>query len=149
MLSIRPMQQGDAAAVHRISSLSFSSPWSLQAIQDEFDHAFTYYLLAEDEEGVAGFVGAWLVAGEVQITNIAVDPQKRQRGIGRLLLEQLIQDMQHIGMAEIFLEVRISNTAAKSLYESLGFQYAGLRRGFYENNEDAHVMNLALEEPGT
>lgn len=145
MISICKMALQDLEAVHRISVRSFSSPWSLAAIQEEFNHELTYYLTARDQTKTVGFIGAWLVMDEVQITNIAVDPGHRRRGIARQLLKQLIDDMRSKSMAVIYLEVRVSNAFALDLYTSFGFITTGLRKGFYPDGEDALTMSLDLK----
>lgn len=144
MASIHRMELKDLADVHAISERSFAAPWSLDAIQMEFYNDMACYLVARLDGRTVGFIGAWLVFDEVQITNIAVDPAERGKGIGKLLLTGLIEYMIDRGMGIMFLEVRVSNAAARKLYESLGFQYAGFRKGFYPDGEDAHIMDLHL-----
>ncbi|UUM13211.1 ribosomal protein S18-alanine N-acetyltransferase [Clostridiaceae bacterium HFYG-1003] len=142
--SIHRMEEQDLEAIHQINALSFSSPWSREAIQAELHNEQAYYLTARADGQTVGYAGAWLVFDEVQITNIAVHPQMRGRGIAGRLLQALIEDMRERSMAVMFLEVRVSNQAAIRLYESAGFQYAGYRKGFYPDKEDAHVMSLKL-----
>ncbi len=144
MISISKLSQADVAGLHRVSQLSFTSPWSLEAVAAEVDNPLAWYLVARTESEVVGFLGAWLVMDEVQITNIAVDPDCRGQGIARSLLKELINTMTGQGMTIMILEVRVSNQAARRLYESAGFQYAGYRRNFYPDGEDAHVMTLEL-----
>lgn len=146
MISIHKMEPRDLAAVHEINALSFSSPWSLDAIQKELYNELAYYLVARSCVETIGFIGAWIVFDEVQITNIAVDPARRGQGVGKLLLARLIEDMKSRGMAIVFLEVRVSNTAARKLYESFDFEYTGYRKQFYQDKEDAHLMSLELSE---
>lgn len=144
MISIHKMERRDLAAVYAISSKSFASPWSLSAIEAEYSNELAYYLVARRDDQTIGFIGAWLVFDEVQITNVAVDPSFRGRGVAHLLLARLITDMKERGMSVVFLEVRVSNLAAIKLYESFDFAYSGYRKQFYENNEDAHLMSLLL-----
>jgi ribosomal-protein-alanine N-acetyltransferase len=77
---------------------------------------------------------------EAHITNIAVHPQERRRGIGRVLLVHLIDTALDRRVEALTLEVRVSNVAAQNLYRSLGFAPAGIRQRYYENSEDALVM---------
>lgn len=142
---IDKMKLKDVEKVHKISEESFSSPWSLNSIQEEVYNEMSYYLVARSEEGeTLGYAGSWIVFDECQITNIAVDKNYRRHGIAKLLLTKLINDMKEREMSFIFLEVRESNIPARHFYESMGFYYAGRRRGFYKDGEDALLMNLDL-----
>ena len=81
------------------------------------------------------------MAGEGEITNVAVAKKFRRRGIGRALMEYMLKEAELLGMESATLEVRISNTPAIRLYESLGFQGEGVRPNFYEKpKEDALIM---------
>ena len=146
MISIHKMSLQDLPAIHDINQKSFSQAWSYQAIQDEFNNNFAYYLVAKTKDQVVGFIGAWLVLDEVQITNIAVDPSLRRRGIAKALLQQFIETMKTHQMAVIYLEVRVSNLAAIGLYESFGFTNTGRRKRFYSDGEDAFIMALSISK---
>jgi ribosomal-protein-alanine N-acetyltransferase len=83
----------------------------------------------------------WLILDEAHITNIAVHPGHRRRGVGRLLMETLMKEAVRLNMERMTLEVRVSNKEAISLYKSLGFEEGGIRKGYYSNNrEDALIM---------
>lgn len=146
MISIHKMNFNDLHAIYDINLKSFSKAWSYQAIQDEFNHEFAHYLVAKIKDQVVGFLGAWLIVDEVQITNIAVDPTLRRKGIAKALLNHLIETMKAQHMAVIYLEVRVSNVAALSLYKSFGFTNTGRRKGFYPDGEDAYIMALSLSK---
>ena len=90
---------------------------------------------------VAGYIGMWLVIDEGHITTIAVHPLHRGRGVGRQLLEAAEAIARERGALRITLEVRVSNTVAHSLYQKMGYVDAGIRPGYYrDNNEDAIIM---------
>jgi len=92
---------------------------------------------------IFGFAGFWIMAGEAHITNIAVREKHRQQGIGELLLISLINLATELDARLITLEVRVSNTAAQSLYFKYGFTQVGLRRNYYtDNREDGVLMSL-------
>lgn len=146
-MTISKMMLTDVDRIHEISTESFSTPWSLNAIQEEVYNEMAYYLVSRDENGSAtGFAGAWLVFDEVQITNIAVGKKYRQKGVAKALLKRLIEDMKERNMSMMFLEVRVSNTPARRLYESQGFVYTGKRNSFYDDKEDALLMTLYLKD---
>ena len=89
---------------------------------------------------IVGYGGFWLMAGEAHISTIAVRPELRRRGIGELLLVAMIDRATDLGAKVATLEVRVSNTAAQSLYRKYGFRQVGLRHRYYSNNEDALIM---------
>ena len=95
---------------------------------------------------VVGFVGIWIVAGEGDITNIAVDKGYRGLGIGKCLLEYLINLCKNLNCNTITLEVRESNLKAQNLYKSFDFTIDGIRKNYYEDNkENAILMRKILD----
>lgn len=105
------------------------------------------YLVAEEDGHIIGYAGAWLVLDEGQITNIAIHPEFRREGYGAMLTRKLIKELFKRGMSEIFLEVRISNVAALTMYRRLGLTVKGVRKNYYtEPVEDAYIMSIIREE---
>ncbi len=147
-LSFREMVPEDAAAVERVERACFSMPWSRESFWQEAANDQTYYLLACREGQVVGYAGAWLVAGEAQVTNVAIHPDWRGRGFATKLMERLILEVRARGATAMTLEVRPSNTAALALYEKFGLRSVGRRRGYYQDNgEDALILwNTKLQE---
>lgn len=97
---------------------------------------------------LVGYVCLWIVAQEAHVLNLAVHPQRRQRGIGGRLLRYVIDLSRESGVREITLEVRRSNYRAISLYRNLRFQPMGIRRRYYsDTGEDALIMGLHLADP--
>lgn len=141
----RPMCLADIDRLVPIELASFSVPWSRNMLEDELYNDKAYYLVAEYQGQVAGYAGMWQIFDEGHITNIAVDPAFRRRGIGSLLLDDLIAHARAQGIQALTLEVRVSNAPAISLYESKGFIAEGRRKRYYsDNNEDALIMWLRL-----
>lgn len=138
----------DSEGIYKIEEASFSVPWSLESITAELaDVERKLYVVIETDEGIEGYGGVWLVYDEGQITNIAVHPLYRRKGYGKLLMKRLMDLCFQRGMNEIFLEVRVSNFAALSLYRQLGFTVKGIRKDYYsEPKEDAYIMSLIKEE---
>ena len=147
-MEIRLATIDDAQAIYAIEQQSFSVPWSLDSIEIELlNEDKKLYYVVEDANGVVGYAGAWLVYDEGQITNIAIRPSARRQGFGAKLTCALIEECFKRGMHEIFLEVRISNLSALSLYRQLGFTVKGMRKNYYsEPKEDAYIMSLIKEE---
>ena len=147
-MTVRRATIEDAKEIFAIEMECFSVPWSLDSIETELlnEDKKLYYVI-EDANGVVGYAGAWLVYDEGQITNIAIRPSARRQGFGAKLTRALIEECFKRGMHEIFLEVRISNLSALSLYRQLGFTVKGMRKNYYsEPKEDAYIMSLIKEE---
>ncbi|WP_255000306.1 ribosomal protein S18-alanine N-acetyltransferase [Cyanobium sp. Alchichica 3B3-8F6] len=93
---------------------------------------------------LVAMASGWLVVDELHITLVAVAPQRRRQGLGRQVLQALLDHAQQQGAAHATLEVAPGNAAAVALYRGLGFQDAGLRRGYYRNGDDALIQWLRL-----
>lgn len=139
-ISFRKMTPEDASAVELVEKACFSMPWSRESFWKEASNDKAYYLLALDGEKVIGYVGVWILFGEAQITNVAVIPEYQDKGIGRLMMKEIIKISLLHKATSMTLEVRPSNSRALHLYESLGFKSVGRRRGYYEDGEDAEIM---------
>jgi ribosomal-protein-alanine acetyltransferase len=102
-------------------------------------------LVAEADNQPVGFGVLGRAHDSAEIESLAVSPAFRRRGLGREICERLLAWARNRGATQAFLEVRVSNAAAQSLYESLGFQESGVRRAYYQDpDEDALVMTMAL-----
>lgn len=120
----------------------YSSPWSRNAFINEImDNGLASYFVALLEGNVIGYAGIWTILDEAHITNLAVHPDYQCRGVGRMLLETLVQEAGRRGAARITLEVRLSNYRAQDLYRKFGFEPRGVRPRYYKD-EDALVMWL-------
>lgn len=140
-LSFREMVPEDAAAVEQVEKACFSMPWSRESFWQEAANEQTCYLLALWEDRVIGYAGAWLAAGEAQVTNVAIHPDYRGRGFATGLMARLIREVKARGATAMTLEVRPSNTAALALYAKFGLKSVGRRKGYYQDNgEDAIIM---------
>ncbi|MHB8170576.1 MAG: ribosomal protein S18-alanine N-acetyltransferase [Thermincolia bacterium] len=125
-----------------IEAVSFSTPWSRQSFIHELsDNVLASYVVALDGDKVAGYAGMWIIIDEAHLTNVAVHPDYRGRGIGVGLLEELLNRAVKLGADRMTLEVRESNQAARHLYTRMGFRPMGLRKGYYsDTKEDAILM---------
>ena len=139
---IRRMTIGDVDGVYAIEKSTFARPWKKQDFEKEMtQNACARYLVAEDGGIIVGFAGAWIVLDEAHVTNIAVIQERREEGIGRRLTEALLQYAANLGVQYVTLEVRRSNVIAQGLYRTVGFEYAGVRKRYYEDNgEDAFLF---------
>ena len=135
----------DIDAIARVENACFSTPWSIDAIKHEIcENKLANFMIACDEENnIVGYIGIWTLLDECQINKIAVIPEKRKIGIGKAILNHVIELTRDMGVKSWYLEVRESNTAAQALYRSAGFSSVGTRKNYYINPvEDAVLMSL-------
>jgi ribosomal-protein-alanine acetyltransferase len=126
--------------------------WSPEVMVAELSHPASYYLVArpDGDQAIVGYAGlrAGNRGGDGDIQTVAVAPEHRGKGLGRLLLEALLIEARQRLVSSIFLEVRADNDAARGLYTSLGFQEIDRRAGYYQPDDvDAIVMRLPLAAP--
>lgn len=146
----RPMNILDLDQVCALEQICFADPWSQETIRNELERnelAFYGVIAPVEQIGqVFAYGGFWKILDEGHITNIAVVPEMRGRGLGKMLVKGLMQLAQIRGVERMTLEVRPSNQVARRLYEKMGFEEAGIRKNYYENKEDALIMWCELAE---
>ena len=124
-----------------IEQASSLQPWTIGMFTDELDHSDTRtYYVALIDDVVVGFSGVLVQVGEAHITNVAVDPGHRRRGIARTLLLHTLRSAIANRATAATLEVRTANMGAQRLYHQFGFVPAGIRPGYYADGEGAVVM---------
>jgi len=146
---LRRMRTDDLPAVLAIERNSFSNPWSEATFRGEIQNEGISHPVVAVETGAAtilGYVAYWLIQDEVQINNVAVHPDFRRRRVGQEMLKRVLDEARSLGGRYAVLEVRVSNAAARTLYEKkLGFVLLDIRTGYYTNpTEDAYVLGLPL-----
>jgi ribosomal-protein-alanine N-acetyltransferase len=145
-IAIRPMQERDVPAVVALEHEAYLFPWSEAIFRDCLRVGYLCRVI--DLQGmVVGYGIMSTGAGEAHVLNICVRTDMRCRGIGRRMLEFLLDRGYEAGMLEAYLEVRPSNVAAIRLYQAAGFEQVGIRRGYYQavgGREDAVVLKLDL-----
>jgi ribosomal-protein-alanine N-acetyltransferase len=137
---IRPMTAADLVQVHALECAAEQDPWSLEHFAAELGNPFSRIDLYWRNGQLAGFICTWLVAGEVQIQNVATAPGFRRQGVAARLLTMALDRCRLSGFEAAWLEVRASNAGAIALYERFGFRKAAYRTGYYPDGEDALVM---------
>ncbi|MCD6351444.1 MAG: ribosomal protein S18-alanine N-acetyltransferase [Armatimonadetes bacterium] len=143
LLVLRRARLGDLPDIMAIERSSFPTPWSEQDVRREITAGEgSAYLVAEvvqgDEHEIAGYVGAWLYAGEVHILTLAVHQRWRKQGLGERLMLEVLNHAATKGCDRAVLEYRVSNKAAAALYAKLGFKPVAIRPHYYiDNGEDA------------
>lgn len=144
MIQLTSLTRKNIDGVAHIEQVCFFQPWSKEAFQKDLDNENAVYVCLEEDGRVIGYVGMWNSLGEGNINNIAVLPEYRRKGYGRLLLEALIAYGKEHNLSFLTLEVRESNEGAISLYRSMGFLPVGRRKKYYERTEDAILMTLTF-----
>ena len=141
-ITVRPMVMTDVDGVMAVEHDSFLTPWSRSAFEEELaQNRLARYIVAVENGEIVGYAGTWLVINEAHVTNVAVSGQRRREGIGRLLMQKLMELARDNDMESMTLEVRVSNSAARHLYQPLGFVEAGIRKNYYsETKEDALIL---------
>ena len=147
---IVPMQETHIAQIAALEKRCFADPWSEASVRSELSNPLSYWLVAQEDGKLIGYVGSQSVAPEADVMNLAVAPEWRNKGIGRALMTALIAQLHSRGITALFLEVRVGNTPAQNLYRSLGFVEAGRRPKYYVNpTEDALILRKELTDADT
>lgn len=128
--TLKKMSAEHVPQIAELEKECFSEPWSENALAEELTNENSHFLVAFTDR-VAGYIGVQEICGEAYITNVAVFGEFRKLGIGRALLESACDGAKSRGCEFITLEVRESNLPAITLYESEGFEKAGVRKNFY------------------
>lgn len=156
-LHIRRATRADLAAMLRIEQASFSDPWTVESLATALSLERMHVLVAESEaesgtaesgDGAArllGYVVALVVGPDAEIADLAVAPESRRQGVGRALLKKALHELADGGVRALYLEVRESNRAARTLYDAHGFGCVGRRRAYYRQPvEDALVLRREI-----
>lgn len=141
-LIVRMAEESDIRPMAEMDILCFSAPWSEESFRKEItENRLALYIVAEISGRMVGYAGLWSIVDEGHITNVAVHPDFRRKGIGEALITVLLNHTLENGILSHTLEVRASNDPAISLYSKFGFKPAGLRKNYYEDKgEDAIIM---------
>lgn len=134
-----------ASELAKIDAVCFTDPWSETSFREALAGEGYAFVALEEEGALIGYAGMLTVLDTADITNVAVLPAFRRQGLARRLLTVLTVKAREQGVTRLQLEVRESNVAARTLYESLGFKADGKRKRYYRRpDEDAVLMSLSL-----
>lgn len=145
-VTLRAGRIADAGAMAWIEQSSFSDPWPEAAFADLVEAVFARTVVAEGGDGsLAGYCLMLVAADEAEIANIAVAVGCRRHGVGAQLLDRTLAQAVLDGIRSVYLEVRVSNSAARRLYASRGFMAVGRRRDYYQHpTEDALILRCEM-----
>ena len=143
------MQLSDLNRVLAIESASQSHPWTERQFVQELENSASSVDLYCCQDEPVGYICSWLIAGELQIQNVAVARKFRRHGIAARLLQRIISRSVTHGLESAWLEVRVGNQAALALYQQFGFSIVDRRSGYYHDGEDAYVMSFQPSKENT
>lgn len=138
---IKKMSEEHIPSLVELEKICFSVPWTENGFAEELENDFARFFVAESNGEIAGYIGSHNILGEVYITNVAVFPDYRGKGIAKKLIKKIV-DLSYEEKADfVTLEVRKSNVSAINLYKNTGFETVGERKKFYSSpTEDALLM---------
>lgn len=148
--SLRPMSHYDLESVMAIELAAYPFPWTFGIFEDCLRSGYRAWVAVRGSM-ICGYGLLSVGAGEAHVLNLCVSPAERRRGLGKLLLERLLEDARAAGAERVFLEVRPSNAHAVALYDARGFHLITRRPNYYpsqQGREDALVMAMELLPPG-
>ena len=141
MIDIRRLQLRDLTAIEKIERKAYPTPWSRSMFAGELSKPSSICLGAFEDDVLLGYLITSRYVDAWHVMNVAVAPDRQRRGIASALLRRLFELTADDDRRGYTLEVRVSNSRAIALYERLGFEQRGLRRGYYtDNREDALIM---------
>jgi len=145
---LRTALPADLPEVADLERVCYGDPWPASAFAALPDNTRVFFTVAQQavRGPVAGYVVAWYVMDEAELANLAVAPELRRHGIGQALLDAMLNDASARGTAQVYLEVRESNAAARKLYGTRGFEEVGRRKRYYRSpTEDALILRRTLK----
>lgn len=145
-IKISFISENDVPCVAKIEAVCFSSPFTERDILGYLSNPIWNFLVARLEWGVVGYISFTKILDEIQIVNVATNPDYRRNGVGKALIAALLDYAKENSVTKLFLEVRESNIPAINLYTGFGFEKAGISKNHYSKpTENAILMNLILK----
>lgn len=146
ILEFRPWREPDLDTLGEIERRTFPMPWTRRQFGDLYAHpAGLGWVAAERDGGVVGYAVGWVAADEAELADLAVTEERRDEGIGAVLVRAFAREAGVRGARRLYLEVRVSNERALRFYDRLGFGVVGRRTAYYRNpREDALAMAARL-----
>ena len=140
MIKIEKMTLKDFEEIKDILQTEFDEFWTPNILKSELESDLSEYIIAKNENEIVGFAGIIILPDDVEITNIVTKKTERTKGIGKLLLDKLIEMASQTGKSNISLEVNEINQAAINLYKKSGFEEVGIRKKYYNGINNAIIM---------
>ena len=141
---IRPWHENDLPEIEILERQCFSAPWNLEMLKASFLLKNFVGFVCEEEGKIVGYIGSTYIFEDGEILLVAVDDCYRRKGYAQSLIEKTAMVLKENGVENLFLEVRKSNIPAINRYLKSDFYAIGERKGYYENGEDAIIMEKKL-----
>ena len=139
-VTLRPWNYEDILAVSALEKRCFGDPWHYKMFADSFLTGIFHGIVAEEEGALVGYAFYTCLYEDADVDKVAVSPEYRRRGVGRMLLAALLSDAKALGATRAMLEVRASNEPAIALYAAEGFRQVAERGKYYGDGETALVL---------
>ncbi|MEE1389648.1 MAG: ribosomal protein S18-alanine N-acetyltransferase [Clostridia bacterium] len=143
-IEISNMTLPDLDSISDILTCEFDDFWNYNIFKSELENKNSKYIVAKLNSEIVGFGGIWFAVDDIHITNIVVKKRYRNKKIGTLILNNLIEMCRNQLQKSITLEVNANNIPAQKLYENSGFKTVGIRKKYYNNTDDAIIMTKVL-----
>ncbi len=145
-MRIAPMEKAHVEKIAELEKLCFSAPWSENSIASELENPLSLWFVAMRDDELLGYIGSQTVLDEADMMNVAVFPEARRQGVGKMLITTLVEALKEKAVRSLTLEVRASNESAKAMYHKLGFLEVGRRPKYYfDPREDALILRKEWE----
>ncbi|MCI8309409.1 MAG: ribosomal protein S18-alanine N-acetyltransferase [Clostridia bacterium] len=145
-VEISEMNIDDFNKIENIIQDEYDEFWNSNILKSELLKSSCKYIVAKEADEILGFAGIFVTLDDVQIMNIVVKKNKRRMGIGNILLKNLINLAKQTNLEILTLEVNSNNIPAQNLYKKFGFEVIGIRKRYYNNKDDAIIMNFNLKK---
>lgn len=144
-MNIEKMTLEDFEAIKENLQIDFDEFWTASILKSELKNENSKYIVAKENSEIVGFAGIIITPIDVEITNIVTKKSNRKKGIGKLLLDKLIEMAKQTEFETISLEVNEKNKVAIYLYENSGFEKIGIRKKYYNGIDNAIIMTKVLK----
>ena len=143
-IEISNMTLPDLDSICNILTCEFDDFWNYNILKNELENKNSKYVVAKLNNQIVGFGGIWFSVDDIHITNIVVKKCYRNKKIGTLILNSLVEICKNQPQKAVTLEVNSNNIPAHKLYENFGFKTVGIRKKYYNNMDDAIIMTKIL-----
>ncbi len=143
---IRDWKKNDNGAVALLEKECFKFPWTFEMVEETQSQKNFYGAVAEFDGQIIGYAGAIYCVDQADVALVATKPAFRRKNVAQNLINRVIDELLQRGVTTVFLEVRVTNFPARSLYEKMAFKTVGIRKNYYEDAEDAIVMAKVIND---